>query len=82
MVHKIPLKVHWSLSYNTLVMMWERGMLTRGQIRTWLFGLEQTWEQLPNAWAPHSPNMRGRPPQRPPITLIPRPQTKPDSVSG
>ena len=34
MVHKIPLKVHWNLSCNTRLIMWERGgMLPASKFR-------------------------------------------------
>lgn len=58
MVHKIPLKVHWNLSCNTRLIMWERGgNVTSIQIQSWLLGLWRIWDNCLMPELPYSPDV-------------------------
>lgn len=55
MVHKIPLKVYWDLSYNTWLIMWEMGECYHHPNSELTLGPVINLEQLPDAWAPLLP---------------------------
>lgn len=48
-VHKIPLKVHWDLSYNTWLIMWERGEYYQRPDSELTLGPVTNLGQLPDA---------------------------------
>lgn len=80
-VHKLPLQAHWGFSYNTLVTTGGGRNGNRAQSRAGSWACDKPEQNYLIPELPHSSSGNELlPNKRLPTALMPRPQTKPDSL--